>query len=63
MNLNSKKLRLINLILNTEKSSVLRKLEEVFETELNHYIGGNSSISTTEVDETSEGQVKVHRVS
>ena len=34
INLNAKKVKLINLIVNTDKSSVLRKLEEVFEKEL-----------------------------
>ncbi len=34
INLNAKKVKLINLIVNTDKPSVLRKLEKVFEKEL-----------------------------
>jgi hypothetical protein len=62
-NLNSKKLRLINLILNTEKASVLNQVEAVFEREINNYIIDRSSVTVVDMNKSSEEPSKSYKVS
>jgi len=62
LNLNAKKVKLINLIINTEKPSVLKKLEEVFELELEIYWWDDGSGSDYEtikpgIGETDKGEL------
>lgn len=63
MNINAKKLRLINLILNTEKSSVLKKIDAIFDAEADQYLTRESSISFVDFKKGSQGSSKTYKVS